>query len=1129
MASTPDSGRLPKYKRFLRNLCEQQHDLPGIIFFQETRITTAHRLSMVENYFSQAGYSFVGTHSAGGRGKHGMGIAVKKAESSSLVVHISSPRLMVASVCYNGWELLLVNNHTPNTHHSRESHLSFLTSTVQQHKKPSQFVIAGGDWNSGQPTGYSLYPATHLFHQTSWDIEQAFVQNHGLYDACVDEGYTRLNTVDGNLTQATRIDRLYIPKIVRARPKTHHTGYSDHMWVMARAPKPNNQQPKTSALPPPVPRLEPAQVESLWQEWSACFPGNVSDLDAFFSWISSRTAEMKQRHQTPLNPNSVSVVLLKRCIRQLPHHPSVRHYAVVDKIFRDWINDNLEYTHTPGVHTPARVLKELQSCDQTDHQAVYVFLWNSLNTALHFQDIASLATVQSLDDSTIDLKAAQQTISQFKRMSNTQKPMKLEPTSFRDSILYKDFSAPFADELDHWLEQFRDTHTLDPSSSPRLSQAQIAALHDRLTFDEVTKIIHTLPWNSSPGHDGIPYHVLKTFSQQIGVALTDLFNGILFEGVPIPDAWHLSTVKPIPKPNGEARPISLQPAIYKLFSKVLESRLKVLWSVIPHHQFGFRPGKEFGCARALSDVLVWDSANEHNPRFRATLDIKKAFDTISHRLVLTMLKFYGIPQLYLNVLALLLDLSVIQVFWKGELSPTASVLCGVKQGDPLSPLLFAVGFSFLSLLIWHLTTSPECVHPGTPLDHSCWLLILYADDIFLGVSNPTEQLTSEISRALDIFQRISNLYFHSGPNQSKSVLQSSPECWSLAGRLLLNGLCLSIVSLDQPVKYLGIQLADTLNNTIKLTMLKIETSTMKSANMISAFCHPWNLSLKAQLINSYVVTKLYYPAQVLPFPKSLATSLSAIWRRCLSSFPLGAMTGSIEGGGIGIKPPYESCLILLNNCATKLASTYLPQTTGGNQYLQRINRSITQLGKITSLSKSELAKQSMKELTARVMKPNFVTSPQRLPTTCIQLRCAGSNNHQEQIYTNLNSLKSAWPSYLVHWVWKFQRRLNMATSVRDVSCVCGTALSPKHSINCFSIRHTICQALSAFHPDLWPANTALDKLWTSLTHISPTEKLTLPFWVCMKAVFESLSSLTSSSIISQPDLLSTLHSLQDSQ
>ncbi len=327
-----------------------------------------------------------------------------------------------------------------------------------------------------------------------------------------------------------------------------------------------------------------------------------------------------------------------------------------------------------------------------------------------------------------------------------------------------------------------------------------------------------------------------------------------------------------------------------------------------------------------------------------------------------------------------------------------------------------------------------------------------------------------------------------------------------------------LVPLDKPVRYLGIELADTLADTIKHTLAKIDQiSCMKSANMISAFCHPWNLKLKALLVNSYLVSKLYYPAQVLPFPKSVTTTLSRVWGRCLSPFHLGALTGSIQQGGVGIRPPFDTCLTLLHKTYLRCQSVYPPLVVQRNLYLKLLSQKMVLLGKSLDLSEEQILESSTKQLQELVMAPRLQNTPSRQPTTCVQLRCKSfSMPHHEAIYTNLELLRTKWPAHLHHWVWKFQRRLNMVSSFQEISCMCSGKLSPKHCITCQHFEHKIERALYRFNPDLHSLTlTQQQSLWERWLHLSEYEDLTLAFWACMKMLFEAMvhgSSITDSKI-----------------
>ena len=105
-------------------------------------------------------------------------------------------------------------------------------------------------------------------------------------------------------------------------------------------------------------------------------------------------------------------------------------------------------------------------------------------------------------------------------------------------------------------------------------------------------------------------------------------------GNAVPDYWKSSSIRVLFKKGDQRlpenyRPICIIPVLYKLFSRVLAGRIKdKLLEAQSEDQAGFRPG--YSCEDHLFAItLLAEKYNEYNkPLWVATLDFKKAFDSV---------------------------------------------------------------------------------------------------------------------------------------------------------------------------------------------------------------------------------------------------------------------------------------------------------------------------------------------------------------------------------------------------------------------------------------------------------------------------------------------------------------------
>ena len=163
------------------------------------------------------------------------------------------------------------------------------------------------------------------------------------------------------------------------------------------------------------------------------------------------------------------------------------------------------------------------------------------------------------------------------------------------------------------------------------------------------------------------------------------------------------------------------------------------------------------------------------------IDFYKAFDTISHEFILSTASKLGIPVTLLNWIRIFLTNLTAQLNLNGYLSDPISVKCGIRQGCPLSMLLFLIGIEPLTKKI--LASSKI---QGISIGTSSLKVSHYADDLTLFISSP--QSFSAIREIIEEFSSYSGLKI----NQSKtSIISNSPTLLSSFRNIFPQGKTLS--------------------------------------------------------------------------------------------------------------------------------------------------------------------------------------------------------------------------------------------------------------------------------------------------------------------------------------------------
>ena len=326
----------------------------------------------------------------------------------------------------------------------------------------------------------------------------------------------------------------------------------------------------------------------------------------------------------------------------------------------------------------------------------------------------------------------------------------------------------------------------------RLSDEDRNELDKDLSIQEISKSMSSLQNRKSPGSDGLT----KEFYDYFWPDLKDLYFDCLKEcklSKKLTDSQKRGLIRISYKKNGRIwiknyRPITLLNVDLKILTRTLAMRVAKVLPKLIHRNQTCVPGRNISTnIHIIQDLIDVINSDGEGAAF-IFLDQEKAFDRMSHSFILKTLRRFGFGENFINWIKIIYTDVTSSVKVNGYLTKEFSIERGVRQGCPLSALLYVLCAEVLAIEIRLNKNIVGYKYNGGRNEHK---INLFADDNAVCVT--TKNSVLELFTVLGKYEAATNARINKDKTEGLWVGNFRGEDMNFAG----------IKWVDGPVKSLG--------------------------------------------------------------------------------------------------------------------------------------------------------------------------------------------------------------------------------------------------------------------------------------------------------------------------------------